>query len=411
MPVDLYGLYHINITTTIRKKMRFILFYSGIESFNHFTDQIDKELKQMGHETFILDLRDAKGAVNHSLTGLTEFMHCHVDAAIGYEQMPVTGHAFVELWDEADIPVISIFMDPPFRFGNYNRDLPKNYLRFCCDSEHISFCRRFYSSSIPNVHFLPHAATVPTDAVPSFNEKKYDLLFSGTYYSPDGYLSTIKEKYSDNLRNLLYEAIDFMKSYPEHSFPTAVDRILSLGGYNADEKTRLLVMESGEEADWYIRMYYREKVVDSILDSGRDLWLLGRGWENHKKAGFKNMHILSDRVSFRESLRFMADSRINLNVMPWFKDGTHDRIFNTLLRDSLPLTDSSLYLKDHFTDHSSIEFYDLYHIDKLPSIIEALLKHPDNTQRIIKAGKQIVIEKFTWKNIVYELIEASKAFA
>ena len=79
--------------------MRIILFYSGIESFNYFTDEINKELHNSGHETFILDLRDANKTPEHSLRDLYEFTKAPVDAAIGYDQMPAIGPTYVELWN------------------------------------------------------------------------------------------------------------------------------------------------------------------------------------------------------------------------------------------------------------------------------------------------------------------------
>ncbi len=390
--------------------MRFILFYSGIESFNYFTDCIVDELKSLQHETFILDLRDAANAKDHSLMDMENFMKSPVDAVIGYDQMPVTGSAFVDLWNENHIPVISIFMDPPYRFGKYNVDIPSSYLRFCCDVEHVTFCKRFYSSSIQNVYFLPHAGTIPKEAVPEFSKKKYDILFSGTYYSPELYLETIRNKYNDTIKSILFHIIDFMKMNPSFSFPSAVDRILSSENYNADDLTRLQIMEASEEADWHIRMYHRELVINSVLSSGHDLFLLGRGWNNHPHAYAKNFHIISDRIGFADSLAIMADAKINLNVMPWYKDGTHDRIFNTLLRDSMPLTDPSIYLKEYFEDRKSIRYYDLENLNGIPDIIDGVLKNPDETECIISSGKEIVLSQFTWKNIVKEIIDAAKAF-
>ena len=390
--------------------MRIILFYSGIESFNYFTDEIIKELHNLGHETFILDLRDANNTPGHSLKDLYEFTKAPVDAAIGYDQMPTIGPAYVELWNELNIPVISIFMDPPFRFGDYNRVLPKSYLRFCCDIEHVTWCKRFCSDTIPNVYFLPHGATVPDKEPPSWENKKYDILFSGTYYRPESYIRTISEKYSGAVRKILLEAIEFMKTNTSFSFPAAIDRILSYADYNADDLTRLSVMESGEEADWYIRMYYREKVIDSVLNSGRDLWVLGRGWENYPQYNHPHFHHISERVPFADSLDIMADAKINLNVMPWYKDGTHDRIFNTLLRHSVPLTDPSTYLKENFIDRNSIYYYDLTKLDMIPEIIEDILTDPLKVKLLILKGIAIVHEKYTWDKLIKSILNAVGAF-
>ncbi|SEA43614.1 Glycosyltransferase involved in cell wall bisynthesis [Oribacterium sp. KHPX15] len=390
--------------------MRIILFYSGIESFNYFTDEINKELHNLGHETFILDLRDANNTPGHSLRNLYEYTKTPVDAAIGYDQMPAIGPAYVELWNELNIPIISIFVDPPFRFGKYNRALPKAYLRFCCDMEHVTWCKRFCSDTIPNVYFLPHGASVPENEPPSWENKKYDILFSGTYYKPEGYIRTIREKYSGAVQKILFDAMDFMKVNPSFSLPAAVDRILSYADYNADDLTRLSVMESGEEADWFIRMYYREKVIDSVLNSGRDLWIVGRGWNNYPKCNHPHFHHISERIPFADSLDIMADARINLNVMPWFKDGTHERVFNTLLRESVSLTNPSTYLKENFKDQESIYYYELTELNHIPDIIEEILNNPEKTKAIVKNSKSIVLDKYTWKQTVASILNAVNAF-
>jgi|GEM_PF-199564 hypothetical protein len=390
--------------------MRFILFYSGIESFNYFTDEIQNELKSLGHDTFILDLRDANNAPGHSLKDLLDYTKSKVHAAIGYDQMPCIGSAYVDLWNDLDIPVISIFMDPPYRFGDYNLNLPQKYIRFCCDIEHVTWCKRFHSDTMPNVYFLPHAATIPDVLPPFWEDKKFDVLFSGTYYSPDSYISTIKEKYDVDRRNLILDIIDFMVAHPAYSFNTAVDRILSIKGYNADDNIRLQIMNSSEEADWFIRMYYREKVIGAVLSSGIQLHVLGRGWENYPNFSNKSFHHISQRVAFASSLDYIANSKVNINIMPWYKDGTHDRVLNTLLRNSVPLTDPSLYMKEHFNDKESIFYYELDKLDRLPTTLVDILSSPSESKSVIEHGKTIVMKNYTLSSIVNELIKASNAF-
>ena len=390
--------------------MRIILFYSGIESFNYFTDQINNELHNLNHETFILDLRDANNAPGHSLRDLYEFTKTQVDAAIGYDQMPTIGPGYIEMWNELNIPVISIFLDPPFRFGKYNRALPKAYLRFCCDIEHITWCKRFCTDTMPNVYFLPHGATVPDNEPPSWENKKYDILFSGTYYKRESYIKAIREKYSGAVQKILFDAIEFMKTNPSFSFPAAVDRILSYADYNADDLTRLSVMESGEEADWFIRMYYREKVIDSVLESDRDLWIVGRGWEYYPRFNHPHLHHISEHVPFSDYLNMMAEAKINLNVMPWYKDGTNDSVFNTLLRHSIPLTDSSIYLKEQFIDRDSIFYYELNKLNLIPDIIEDILSDPLKAELAILKGISIVHDKYTWTQLVSNILNAVNSF-
>lgn len=400
----------IEMVDTIRQivrfiSMRLILFYSGIESFNYYTDELMKELSKRGHTFFILDLRDAAASGPHSLYAMMDFIKSGtVDAAIGYDQMTTISQDYCDLWNEYHIPVVSIYVDPSYRFGGINGLRLDRSVRYCCDLNDVSFCRRFYHALMPNVFFMPHAGTIPTETPVPWEQRKYDLLFSGTWYDPDGYLSKIKDSnYEDWMKQFLLMTADFLKQYPEYSVLQAVDRLVSKYYPSFDESAICNILEHCENVDWYARMYYRTTVMKEILSSGMEVYLLGRGWENLPAAKAKNVHILSDRIAFADSLRVMADARINLNVMPWFKDGTHERVFNALLRDSALLTNDSLWLQEHFKDHQNIFYYDLRRPAQLPSMIQHILSNPTETKKVIESGKKIAEENFTWKNLADQL--------
>lgn len=118
----------------------------------------------------------------------------------------------------------------------------------------------------------------------------------------------------------------------------------------------------------------------------------------------KNVHRIDDRVPFAETLNYMENARICLNVMPWFKAGTHDRIFNTLLRYSLPLTDSSSWLDCNFKNGEDIAIYDLEHLERLPGQVERLLRDGEQTMKMIQKGYEKVAGQFVWKNCVDQIL-------
>lgn len=157
--------------------------------------------------------------------------------------------------------------------------------------------------------------------------------------------------------------------------------------------------------DWAIRMYQRERVVTALAESGLDIYLLGRGWENHPSAGLPNVHRIDDRIPYKEPLSYMADAKINLNVMPGFKDGTHDRIFNTLLQHSLPLTDSSKWIDENFTDGKDIRIYDLNHLELLPGIAREMIENTEQAESIIENGYKKAAENLTWSHCADWILE------
>ena len=96
-------------------------------------------------------------------------------------------------------------------------------------------------------------------------------------------------------------------------------------------------------------------------------------------------------------LKMLSDSVICLNVMPWFKRGAHDRIFNTMLNGGVSLTDSSLYLDNWLKDKDNSLIYSLSDLENLPSIVGSGLSDKAGLQDIADNGFKMASEYHTWK--------------
>jgi spore maturation protein CgeB len=166
------------------------------------------------------------------------------------------------------------------------------------------------------------------------------------------------------------------------------------------------MMRCAEPLDWMIRMHYRKKVINELLNAGYEVSVIGRGWENFANVGNQRLNILGDRIPFKETYIHMENAKINLNVMPWFKGGTHDRIFNSLLLKSVSLTDTSSWLKESFIDGEDIAFYSLSELDKLPGQVKELLENEERSMKIAENGSKKVLEKYVWKNCVDTILKA-----
>lgn len=391
------------------KGLRMVLFYSSVESFNFFTDQLSAELKRRGHEIFILDLRNSReeGGI-HSYAEFNKFIEKKVDAAICFDALAVRDSDFVKLWDHHDAVVVDILMDPPLRFQPAFDNPPKKYRLFCCDREHVEYVRTYFAHI--DVAFMPHVGVMPGKDRPviPFERRTYDILFCGTYYSPHGKFSEIEQvcpKGSDAYK--LYEGVfDNLKKDSSLSIWKAFLLTRDQYGWDIPGETLRQMLYGCNCIDWAIRMHQRERVVTALAESGLNLYLLGRGWENHPSTGYANVHRIEDRIPYGDTLAYMADARINLNVMPGFKGGTHDRIFNTLLQHSLPLTDSSTWIDENFTDGVDIRLYDLDHLERLPHIAREILECQEQTQAMIERGYEKVAEGLTWSHCADWILEA-----
>lgn len=393
-----------------RKNLRILLFYCSTESFNFFTDQLERELQKRGHETFILDLENPPAEDPHSYARFSDFIASGADAAVCYDGMCIRTEAMVEIWNHLNTAVIDMFMDPPLRFHLTLEHTPAKYHLFCCDYEHVEYVKKYFKNEVPKVDFMPHIGVLPeknTNIIP-YEKRKYDVLFCGTYYRPEEQMATIKKYCPEKTKVYrLYELIfENLKKNSRLSVSQGVLYTIEQLGWDVPESTLKEIMNLSNYVDWAIRMYQRGRVVTTLAEAGLELYLLGRGWENHPSSGMPNVHRIDDRIPYGETLAYMADARINLNVMPGFKEGTHDRIFNTLLQHSIPLTDSSTWIQENYTDGEDIVLYDLDHLELLPDIARRLLEDRNTAERIIERGYEKTAGKFTWSHCADWILHA-----
>ncbi len=391
-------------------RLRIVMFYSETESFNFFTDHLWEELEKRGHEVFICDLNDARDETEHSYRNLNQFISKKVDAVICFDGIGTREDQFIEQWDKHQAVVTDILMDPPFRFHPTLEKHPKRYQLFCCDLEHVGYVKKYFSREVPEVAFMPHVGTLRKEGSPiiPYEKRKYDILFSGSYATPESYLRKIQGLFPDDPKVCeLYQHIyGALLEDSSLTIEVAVLTTLEKMGYPVSEGMLKVLLNRSLYVDWAIRMHHRGRVVSALADAGFDLYLLGQGWDEHPSIRCANVHRIEGQVPYEKSLVYMADAKINLNVMPWFKAGTHDRIFNTLLQYSVPLTDPSAWIRENFTDGVDIALYELDHLGRLPDIVGELLADTAKAEGIIRKGYEKVSREFTWSNCVDQILDA-----
>ena len=156
--------------------------------------------------------------------------------------------------------------------------------------------------------------------------------------------------------------------------------------------------------DIYVRNYWRGEAVKVLTNAGIQVDVFGKGWDELACDHPENM-ILHPQTTSEECLKAIAASKISLNVMPWFKDGAHDRVFNSILNGTVSVTDTSKYLCEELKEGQGVCYYDLAQIDKLPELVRKLLADDVRREEIVRAGIPVVEEKHTWIRRAHQLME------
>ena len=135
--------------------------------------------------------------------------------------------------------------------------------------------------------------------------------------------------------------------------------------------------------------------MGQLVDAGLKVEVYGDGWDELDCAHPENI-IDGQGVNSETCLKKISEAKISLNVMPWFKDGAHDRVFNTLLNGALLLSDDSIYLREILKDGGNCILYNLENIEQMPERIKALLADEEKMQRMIDKGYEMARSAHTW---------------
>ena len=102
-----------------------------------------------------------------------------------------------------------------------------------------------------------------------------------------------------------------------------------------------------------------------------------------------------DSLYSEECLYHIQNSKISLNVLPWFRGGPHDRIFNTMLNGAVCLTDSNGYLDMFLEDEVNCIKYSLEKPQEMAQRVMELLSDTERLQKIADAGCELA-QSHTW---------------
>lgn len=372
-------------------RLRFLLFYGLIEALNTFTNDIKSQLERMGHEAYIMDLRE-------SVIFVEKYFEKKIHCAIYYDGI---GMFLKETFDMWDIVVINILVDHPMTFSHVMREPPRKFIQFSPDCNHVEFAEKYYG--LKNVFFLPHMASgaITLERV----EKEIPLLFGGWYRPINEAYTEIKESAdTDEVEKwLLLHSMEYMLEDSSMPLETALEKCILEFGVDFPYSDRAILLRKAKPVDEFIRMYYRGKVISEIIKAGIPITLIGEGWDKFPLAASKWVNRLA-KVEYEEIFSYMKRAEITLNVMPWFKAGSHERVLDSLKCYSCPLIDESSWLLENLKPDEECAYYSLSRLEEIPDKIYDLLAHPEQREKIVENGRRKVLSHFTSKQITEQIL-------
>lgn len=333
-----------------------------------------------------------------------------------------SGGDYVKLWH--------IILDHPLYHNSVLRQPLKNMRVVCLDETHAEYIRKYYSH-IKEVIVMPLPADTAKNLVP-YNERSRNVLFTGTYTSSDDIVALAMRSGGDSVEIKNFQT---MHKEPAQEFINSMQIFNKMAGYLLENpcetiekaytfalgditeekvlKETAAAFADGLElnfwADMFIRAVIREELLMEMLRNGIDVDIFGHGWEKFvEKCGnveksegrFKGKMNICGEVDYRQLPELYADTKIALNVLPWFKAGQHDRIALAMCNGCVCVTDESTYLEKKFVDGENIFMYSLEDMTGAAMLVRDLLTHPLEAARAAAKGYVCAVSSLSFKKYI-----------
>ncbi|MEI8366229.1 MAG: glycosyltransferase [Parachlamydiaceae bacterium] len=383
------------------RKVCLITNFNFYESKRYFTEKLAEAMRRHDIETKIVDVRQAVlGA--ETIQAIRNF---DPDFTCSFNSFESIGNKEY-IWDLIKIPHISFLVDPSFySTGLTNSDYS---ILTCVDR---SDCDAVRSTGFERVFFWPHA--IERELAPTGHEKRiYDVVLLGSCYDYESLRVAWQQRNPASLNKVLDDAIDIVFSNERISLAQALVQAWSashLDPQGVDFSTLYYYLDN------YTRGKDRVELVRSIHDA--HVHVFGElatdnavgilNW-HHYLSSQKNVTVHPPTL-FGEGMDVLKQSKIVLNSMPFFRDGSHERIFTGLACGCLPLTSESLYLREQFVEGKELLFYQAARRSDVNALVNEWLGNEEKRQKAVQCGREKVMQRHTWDHRVAELIDHLKA--
>ncbi len=375
-----------------------IVFEHGVETLSFFSMELANCFKQKGLSVFVYDLaseepkRQIRNLHKFWKPGETFVVTFNFNGLRGEEEFYDQGEL---LWRKLQIPCVNIMVDHPFYYPSLLDKVKKElgeklYYQVAIDRDHKKFMERFYPELREHLTFFPLAGTASKQ-----QEKEYDVVFVGNYTPPSHfrkYMERIDDEYTAFYEGIIKDLIANPHTTMEQAFECHLKREMG----ELSEQDLRICMENMIFIDLYVRFYFRGNVIKTLAEADIPVHVWGAGLEAIPCEKPENI-ILMGPTDTAGCLNALAKAKVALNVMPWFKDGSHDRVYSAMLNHAVCVTDESVYLKEQLKEDEQVLFYSLDDYSQLPDRIKELLADQRKRETIAQQGFAYATEHHTWR--------------
>lgn len=299
--------------------------------------------------------------------------------------------------------IVSLYVDAPFhQKGRLQVDIGDIYNGFI-DKKHIEISKKYVCKS-DKQYFLPPAGIERNKCM-----KEDRIVFVGSYNN--NYIQDYEEKLKEcegPVAFILEETVKYIISSKENiSGYDALEKMFCKYGieditsiYDPEEDVLSWLLSI---VDRYIRAYRRNLCFEYLFSSDLPVDIIGTVDESAFKITNPNVKFFKS-TSYLETIDEISKHKVLINVMPFFTEGSQERIYNAMLNNVVCITDTSEYLKSEFTDGENIIFYSWNNMDIIDKACKNLLENNQLYEKYTKNAYELCNDRHRWINRAKDII-------
>ncbi len=383
---------------------RVVFIKGAVETLGFFSIQMAEALKEMGMEAWFWDMKSPLG----SREAFEKEPGWEGAVLVTFNFIGLSGEAQFQagdgktVWEAHGIKMFCIMVDHPMYYYKRLEANTKDLVLICIDRGHQAFVEKYYPS-YGKAHFLPLAGTRLDGIGIPFQEREIDVVFTGNYVPAQNLTPHIQHMDQES-KAFYFDIIKELINRPGVPMEEMLIGRLKQEFPAITREETLSCLHSMVFIDLYVRSYFRQKVICALAEHNIQVLAVGKDWE---KAGCRRPQniTMAGMADSRGCLEYMGHAKIAVNVMPWFKDGAHDRIFNGMLQGCVAMTDSSKYLEEILQEGPDYTGFTLEHCEEVASKAAWLLENPKEAAEIAGNGFQKDLGSHTWAHRAFALLE------
>ena len=384
--------------------IRTIVVFKGSSQYDvlgEFLADISVAFNDLGYRTVLVDF---------FLPGWPETLHKAVSSGTvvlffsmngnGGQDVVLNG---VKFEDFATAPMFSFYVDHPCcHINKIDSGLSDAWVSFV-DGTHLDFMDTFVVTEKPcRQVFIPHGGSRhgKDAACKSISSRSIDILFAGSYSDPDSIRASWQSTNVGVLLDTISESALFESNKP---LLQVFVEVFAGNGIDINIMKDRSTWCFFRAVDSYVRAKRRQIVLESFSDF--NIQVYGNGWETFNAAGSRNHMVVNSPLNYAAIQDKMADAKIVLNILPYFTQGGHERIFSSMLAGAVCLSDENSYLAATFKNGENILLFGLGDGGQ-PERIAKVLADPSLMQLIADDGRTLTLEKHMWFNRAEQILQA-----